>query len=183
MVSYLIGNVEEIYSDSILLVTNSGIGFTIFVLSSDKFVKKSLIKLYIFSFNKDNNFLFYGFNKKELFLAFKLLNDVQGIGPKTAMQILKNIDIDRLFLYIANHKRNELSLISGIGKKADRLILELAPKINKITLNNIPYENVYNALLTLGYDANLLGNFFNNVKDNLDEGEVFKQAIRSLKNA
>ena len=108
---------------------------------------------------------------------------MQGIGPKTAMQILKNIDIDRLFLYIANHKRNELSLVSGIGKKADRLILELAPKINKITLNNIPYENVYNALVTLGYDANLLGNFFNNVKDNLDEGEVFKQAIRSLKNA
>jgi holliday junction DNA helicase RuvA len=72
----------------------------------------------------------YGFAVEAERRLFRLLLDVSGIGPRTALSALSGLSARELTAAIAGGDIKRLSTISGIGKKtAERIVLELRDKI------------------------------------------------------
>lgn len=180
MFIYITGEIREIHKNSLFVETNNGLAFEIFVSSITKFVVGSKTKLYLYTQIHNETMNLYGFEDWDAYKLFKLLIDINGIGPKTALQILKNIDIDRFISYVYHSKLDELSRISGVGNKAERIIAELKNKIASFKVNETPYENVFDALIALGYESTAVAKVLTSLKPNLEESEAIKIAIRGL---
>ena len=180
MFIYITGEIKEIHKNSLFVETSAGLAFEVNVPSTTPFFVGSQAKLYIYTQIHNEMINLYGLSTYDSFKLFKLLNEVNGIGPKTALQILKNIEIDRFISYIYYEKRDELSKISGIGNKADRIITELRNKIGSFKINEVQYENVFDALIALGYDSISITKELNMLEDDLDDSEALKLAIRGL---
>ncbi len=59
-----------------------------------------------------------------------LVNNVSGIGPKIALNVLSGINVTAFRGAVANNDIKALSQISGVGKKtAERIVVELKDKI------------------------------------------------------
>lgn len=72
----------------------------------------------------------YGFATEAERRLFRLLFDVSGIGPKTALSALSGLSPRDLTAAVVGGDVKRLSTISGIGKKtAERIVLELRDKI------------------------------------------------------
>ena len=73
----------------------------------------------------------YGFMSTDERDLFRLLiNNVSGIGPKIALNVLSGINVAAFRGAVANGDVKALSQISGIGKKtAERIVVELKDKI------------------------------------------------------
>ena len=124
----LFGEVIAIFEDRIALLLESGIAFLIYISDSRKFQLDEKIRLYILDIFKDDLMKLYGFKDLKELEIFKELIEINGIGPKTGMQILRNIDVNTLILLINQGEVQKLRKISGIGIKADRIVCELKNK-------------------------------------------------------
>lgn len=74
----------------------------------------------------------YGFPNEEELSFFKLLLDVSGVGPKTALGILNLAGVETLQSAIAAGDAAYLTRVSGVGKKsAERIVVELKDRLAK----------------------------------------------------
>lgn len=79
---------------------------------------------------------------------FELLISVSGIGAKSALVILANIEPHNFALAIITNDEARLTKIPGIGKKTGaRMILELRDKMKKIELEDVAGEEVQTAIV------------------------------------
>ena len=70
--------------------------------------------------------------------TFQMLREVNGVGPRTALGILSQMDRAALHAAIGNEEIAKLTKLKGLGKKtAERLVLELKNKIPK-ALHRLP---------------------------------------------
>jgi Holliday junction DNA helicase RuvA len=90
------------------------------------------IELFIYTHVREDQLDLYGFatrTEKEMFLT---LLSVNGIGPKGALGILSNTDVNQLIQAVMDEDTALLTKIPGIGKKtAERVVLELAEPLRK----------------------------------------------------
>jgi Holliday junction DNA helicase RuvA len=108
----------------------------------------------------------FGFRSPEERQAFLLCLSVQQVGPKLAMSILSTVDAEGLAAIIRAGDHARLRKIPGVGQKtAERLVLELKDKIEKLGLGGRtapptpvkpgalagPAATVAAALMNLGY--------------------------------
>ena len=141
-----------------------GVVFRVFL--SNKNINKisnseSLINLFVYEVIKENERLFFGFNKYEEREIFSDLLCVQGVGGKMALNIMTKIELDEIVESINNENSKTFLSVSGVGNKlANRIINELKEKIRKKSfnvpkVNNSIEKNNYNdlvsCLLNLGY--------------------------------
>ena len=90
-------------------------------------------KLYIHEIIREDAHILYGFATKAERDLFRLLQNVSGIGPKTAIGAISGMTIRELRTALAERDIKRLSKISGIGKKtAERIVVELSDKINPL---------------------------------------------------
>jgi Holliday junction DNA helicase RuvA len=156
MVSYIIGKVISINKKSITL-ENNYVGYNILVSNVERYEVGKVKKLYIYksiSINGTKNRVIeemYGFNvyeEKEMFL--KLLN-VQGIGNKTAMNLLAN-NLNNLKDLIVNKDEEGLCGLKNITPKiAHSLIEEVEIGEGYKSNPNNQTGDLIKALKTLGY--------------------------------
>src|SRR4051812_43193540 len=117
-----------------ITVDVSGVGYDVLIpLSSyDKLPQvghevKVLTHLAI----REDAHVLYGFmsaQERELFRM--LINNVSGIGPKIALNILSGMNVTAFRGAVANGDVKALSQISGVGKKtAERIVVELKGKV------------------------------------------------------
>ena len=130
---------------------------------------------------KDDKIVMYGFASLKYQNIFKLLQTVQGVGPRAALSILSTLNVDEIILAITSGDKVMISRADGIGPKvAGRITTELVEKVlnlnnsilNKLISNNLPntnkeklnlnkdsgfkdlsdeVENIISALVNLGY--------------------------------
>lgn len=98
---------------------------------------------------------------------FDHLNEISGIGPKTALALLGHMELQDLQSAIASGNVTRVCKIPGIGKKtAERLIVEMRDKIVKICGKELgaassnadgtgKAADAISALVNLGYNASL----------------------------
>ena len=132
MISYIKGELTEIFDDAIV-VENNGIGFNIRVpasVISEFSVVGEQVKVYTDLQIREDAHSLYGFLTRDDLDIFKMLINVNGIGPKGALAILSTITPDDLRFAVLSDDVKLISSAPGIGAKtAQKLIIELKDKI------------------------------------------------------
>lgn len=83
---------------------------------------------------REDDMSLYGFATKQELKLFRLLTTVNGIGAKTALNILSSLNIPAFCQAILSGDIKALKKINGVGpKSAERIIIELRDKINDIS--------------------------------------------------
>lgn len=97
-----------------------------------------IVKIHTYYHVREDNISLYGFLTGEELRMFELLISVSGIGAKSALVILANIEPHNFALAIITNDEARLTKIPGIGKKTvARMIIELRDKMNKIELEDV----------------------------------------------
>ena len=167
MFAYLKGVFEFRTLDYIVVDVN-GIGYKIFM--SENSMKKigelgSIIKVHTYVKVREDDISIYGFASNEELRMFELLVSVSGIGAKSAIVILSNIEPSAFAAAVISDNVGTLKKLPGIGaKSAQRIILELKDKLKTIDVEdtssdelksvisqNNNLEELISALQVLGY--------------------------------
>ena len=116
-------------------------------------------KLYTYLQVKEDAHTLYGFFEKSEKEIFVQLISVSGIGAATARMMLSHLKPLEVTHAIQHGNIKLLESIKGIGKKtAERLVLELRDKVNKVDIStstqpsagNSMQQDALNALIALG---------------------------------
>jgi Holliday junction DNA helicase RuvA len=133
MISFLHGKLVEALPTQVIVDVN-GVGYEVLIpLSSfDKLPQPgNEVKLLTQLIVREDAHILYGFAsgaERELFRM--LINNVSGIGPKTALNILSGMNAVTFRGAVAGGDVKSLSQISGVGKKtAERIVVELRDKV------------------------------------------------------
>lgn len=138
MIASLTGNLASIGKSEIILEVN-GVGYLLNV--SSKLVSSlgeigSKLSVFTDLQIKDDKILMYGFATSNEQSFFRLLQLVQGIGPKAALSILSALTINELILAITSGDKAMISRAEGVGPKvAARVTAELSEKVSNMHLN------------------------------------------------
>ena len=137
MFYYLSGTVAEIEAN-LAVIDCGGVGYacatTNYTLAQLK--KGERAKLYTYmNINtnaKDDVVELFGFSSQSELRSFKMLLNVNGVGPRAALSILSSTTPANLVASIISEDARALTAAPGIGKKiAQRIILELKDKLAK----------------------------------------------------
>ncbi len=200
MISYIKGKLTEV-EDGIIVVENNGIGFNIHVpatvISSFSSIGDE-VKVYTYLQIREDAHSLFGFLSRDDLNIFKMLINVNGIGPKGALAILSTISPDDLRFAILSDDAKLISTAPGIGSKtAQKLILELKDKIKleetfesySKSVNTVKTDDVLiakneavEALVSLGYGSAEAMRAVRDVEnaDELDSEEILKRALKKL---
>jgi len=101
-------------------------------------IKQDGLELYGFANVADRNF-------------FELILSVSGVGPKTALSVLRRAPREALEGAISKRDLTYLTKVVGLGKKsAEKMLVELADKVGPCAHDDADGE-VFETLVALGY--------------------------------
>ena len=137
MIASLTGILTSIGKSEIIIEVN-GVGYLLNVTS--KLISTlgeigSTLSVFTDLQIKDDKILMYGFTTVADQDFFRLLQTVQGIGPKAALSILSALTINELILAISSGDKVMISRAEGVGPKvAARVTSELSEKVSNMQL-------------------------------------------------
>lgn len=167
MIGYLRGEIAHI-SPELLILDVGGVGYNVRI--NEQFASKlsgigTEIKVYTYTYVKEDAFLLYGFQDEDELTLFKQLIGVNGIGPKGALAILSVMSANDLRFAIYTGDAKAIAKAPGVGgKTAERVILDLKDKIS-----------IEDSLSNLGHDVDGISNHCIS-----DDNEIKKDAIEAL---
>lgn len=132
MIAFIIGNVVEIEENKIIL-EHQGMGFNINIPSTvaNRVSYGEQIRLFTYMNVKEDDISLFGFLSQDDLKMYKMLLNVNGIGPKAALGILSAMSADELRFAVLADDAVAIAKAPGIGKKtAQKLILELKDKLS-----------------------------------------------------
>lgn len=162
MIAYIEGQIFLIESSYAVVLVN-GVGYHLMLSKTDleSFILGEKVSFFVHTNVREDAIELYGFRQREQKQIFQLLISVSGVGPKLALAILSTLSAPELISALIEKNITVLSSISGIGKKtAERLILELKEKIQKLNLgvfsspsaiDHSSMASLHQALKGLGY--------------------------------
>lgn len=162
MIAYLIGKVQEVFADSLVVLVGGGVGLQVFVPNAtrDRHRAGDTISLNTQLIVRQDLLALYGFETREEREYFNLLLGVDGIGPKLALGILSVLSPDAIRRAVFHEQPEVFSRVSGVGKKtAQKILLQLQDKVQAIpglepmSLPSDLDTQVIDALTTLGYSV------------------------------
>ena len=177
MIASLSGTLKSISKSEIVLEVNN-VGYLLNV--SSKVISTlgdigSKLSMFTDLQVKDDKIIMYGFFNQIDQTIFRLLQSVQGVGPKAALSILSALTVEELILAISSGDKAMISRAEGVGSKvAGRIATELLEKVSNLNLINT--------------DKNI--DFVNSSQENLNfvnetnhiDNQVIEDAISSLVN-
>lgn len=195
MFAHLEGIVAEKNADSIVLDVH-GIGFLLYVSSatlSQAPATGGKMKLYVQLNVREDAMDLYGFYSREEKSMYERLKSVNGVGTRTALQILSSMSVRDLSLALVSGDANALTRVPGIGKKtAQRLVLELKDKVEESQLTGVgasaapkavggAESEAIAALMALGYASAEAARAVGKVADQSDKvDELIFLALKSM---
>lgn len=196
MYDYIRGKYIGINKDYII-VENNGIGYKIFTSGatmSDVPEAGEEITLYLEQIVREDFIGLYGFDSREELDMFKLLLNVNGVGPKAALSLLSISRVNNLKYAIMTGDEKHICRGVGIGKKtAARIILELKDKLQPdelldgafedeagTTENTMAVSEALSALLALGYSEKEAEKVLKTVDKNDSVENIIKNALKAL---
>lgn len=198
MYSYIKGILEIKFNDFVVIDVN-GIGFKIFMSQTaiDNLPEISEeVKIFTHMQVREDDISLFGFNSQEELRMFELLISVSGIGAKSAISMLSNIEPSAFAIAIISDDVDRLTKLPGIGKKtAQRIILELKDKLKQESIetkinakeikqeieDNSKIEESISALRVLGYTKSQIDKVIDKIDVNtLSIEEIIKQALKYL---
>lgn len=158
MIGALTGLVREVDEEGVLLDVG-GVGYRLAVLPLFRAEAKvgATATLVTYLHVRENDLALYGFTEKAELTLFRMLLDVPGVGPKSALAILSIAPVEVLVRAISSGETAILTKVSGVGRKtAERIVVELKTRLERehprlAEQGAAPHADVVEALVALGY--------------------------------
>ncbi|MEK8131524.1 Holliday junction branch migration protein RuvA [Paenibacillus filicis] len=133
MIDFLRGVVAHRETDYVVLDVK-GVGYRVFTPNpyaiGAKESKDAEVTMFIHFQVREDAHLLFGFQTREEQSLFRLLLDVNGIGPKVAVGIMAGGRPETIVAAIRQENLSFLTKLPGIGKKtAQRMVLDLKDKL------------------------------------------------------
>ncbi|MEZ4648589.1 MAG: Holliday junction branch migration protein RuvA [Candidatus Eisenbacteria bacterium] len=139
----------------------------------------------------------FGFRHPDERRLFRLLLQVQGVGPRIALAILAHLPPDRLLDRLLAKDDGVFTTVPGVGKKtAGRILVELGPQAEKLSLEirgttgggpapagPRPSDDAIQALAALGYATKDAESALREIvaeRSNVSVEEQIRLALRKL---
>ena len=197
MIAFVNG-ILDMKLNNFVVIDVSGIGYKVFM--SEAAIDKlgeigESVKVYTHHHVREDNISLYGFLTLEELNMFELLISVSGVGAKSALSILANIEPSAFALAVITNDTSKLVKIPGVGaKSAARIVLELKDKlknqdlvenkkeiVKKETAKKQELEEAISALQVLGYNRKDIEKEFEKIElDNLSLEEMIKLGLKHL---
>lgn len=197
MIAYVKGKLVYILEESVIVDVN-GIGYEVFCPNPFVFQKTLHKDVLIHTYHhvRDDLQQLFGFNNEDEKYLFTKLISVSGIGPKSAIGILGNAQVNEFIAAVEMEDEKYLTQFPGVGKKTARqIILDLKGKLSSelaVSENgksapnnsNILYTEVKEALKSLGYSEREISQVLPQLqKENIQETDkAIKKALVLLAN-
>ncbi len=193
MISMLKGEAVHIAGKDITVMVG-GVGYLVHIPDPTHIPLKcgQEVSLYTTLISREDSLDLYGFFDPKQREIFSLLLNVSGVGPKTAMGIISQVDPLRFLDAVVSEDIIYLSSLPGIGKKsAQRIIFELRERISKQyhpegrgRKPNL-LEDAVAALVTLGYSETQARQAVSGIhpspaKADTTVEDIIKQALKVL---
>ncbi len=135
------------------VVEVAGFGVRVSTPNGDKLSLGSEATLHTHLAVKQDGMELYGFTDPVDRDFFELLLSVSGVGPKTAVSILRRSPRENLASAIARRDLTYLTRVAGLGKKsAEKMMVELSEKLaHKKEAGDGDDTEVFDTLIALGY--------------------------------
>ena len=191
MIATIEGNISEKLLDTVVVVVG-GVGYGVLMTAEDygALMIGSKQKLYIYEHIRESAHDLYGFCTLDTKLLFEQLLSVNGVGPKMALSILSVGTNSEVRIAIANGDTKLIQTANGVGKRvAERVVIDLKDKVGIVgddgnisdiltAGGNMPKDEAFEALLSLGYSAQDASAALSKVDDNLSTEDRVKQALK-----
>lgn len=185
MISLLRGRIVQV-SHSQVVVMVGGVGYLVNVPVGVQFASDGEVTLHTVLIARPDGLDLYGFADQRQKEIFSLLLNVTGIGPKTAMGIVSQVEPNRFLDEVVCENLAYLTSLPGIGaKSAQRIVLELKERIARQyrgrigrTSSDIASDAVA-ALTTLGYSEAQARRAVASVKADTVE-DLVRKALKEL---
>lgn len=130
----------------------SGFGVQVHMAAPESLPIGSVVSLKTFLAVKQDGMELYGFPDEAERRFFELLLGVPGVGPKTALSILRKAPREALEGAIGSRDLDYLTRVIGLGKKAaEKLMVELSEKVGVGRTPDTDDAEVFDTLVALGY--------------------------------
>lgn len=158
-------------------------GWGVFVAMSDpeRLSPGAEAALHTYLAVKQDGLELYGFTDAADLRFFELLLGVPGVGPKTALAILRKAPRESLIGAIGKRDLEYLTRVAGIGKKAaEKMLVELSDKVGDAGAHDDSDAEVFDTLVALGYtEREARGAVANIPKDVAGKDARLKAALSS----
>lgn len=186
MIGFLKGNVEFKALTYVLIDVNN-VGYKVFMPkeSINNLEIGDIVKVFTYTRVSQDDISLFGFLTNEELMTFELLISVGGIGAKSAVNILSNIEPTEFALAVISDDVNVLKKLPGIGPKtAQRIILELKDKIkteNAVISTEVVVKNRFNQNELDAMDAlQVLGFNRKDIEKNMEGYECTGKSVEDI---
>lgn len=190
MIAVIRGEVFSIQADSVVLMAG-GVGYELFctsgTLSHLADSKTKTVTLLAYTHVTEDLLQLFGFftdEEKQLFLS---LLKVNGIGAKTAIQILSGTTLKDLGEMVEKGDVKSLSKLPKVGKKtAEQMILTLKGKlvlsdsVERKTLKSKAKTEIGSALINLGFRSQDVEKVITGLPEEIQIEEGIRQGLAAL---
>jgi Holliday junction DNA helicase RuvA len=190
MIAYLKGKII-LKKDSFVIVEVMGVGYETHI--SEQAFKKlpnlgDLVELFCHMDMNERGVKLFGFLTLEEMEFFKIVRNIQGVGPRAALEISGIGPLAKIQAEIKKGNLKFLDGISGIGpKKAAKVILELSGQIKtakslaKSAKEGLEKDEAFLALVNLGFPKGAIGEALDQLPKGLtDTQKRITQALKVL---
>ncbi|HXG51641.1 MAG TPA: Holliday junction branch migration protein RuvA [candidate division Zixibacteria bacterium] len=179
-----------------VIVDVGGVGYQIFIPLNVFYGLPEVgatVRFYVHTHLREDALQLFGFQEPVEKQVFLMLNEVAGIGPRLAINILSGIPADELVRAVREGDQLRLLSIPGVGKKlAERMIVELrdrfatflaeSPAAGQAASGSRLAQDAVSALVNLGYKKSEVEK---NVREAIDSGrqtleDVIKEVLRRM---
>lgn len=197
MIAFISG-ILEMKLNGYIVIDVGGIGYKVFMSEAAIEAIGELgerVKVYTHHHVREDDISLYGFLTMEELNMFELLISVSGVGAKSALSILANVEPSSFALAVISNDTSKLVKIPGVGAKtAARIVLELKDKlknqdlankkedvIKKNILAEEEIDEAISALQVLGYNRKDIEKVFEKLDiSGLKLEEIIKLGLKHL---
>jgi holliday junction DNA helicase RuvA len=173
MVGFISGKIIGFLNDKIIIKVPSGLGYIVTVDSNLELILNENIELFVLEVVRDTGSELFGFTDLESRVWVEKLIEVDGVGPKSATNLIYVLGVSVVRNAIAEQDDERLSQVKGISSKtAKKIIIDLYNKeVNIKTLNQIKSKGKTSiasefteTLSSLGYSRSQIVNVIGTMK-------------------
>lgn len=191
MIATLNGVVSEKLTDIVVLEVQ-GVGYGVYMTAEDhsKLVVRETAKVYIYEYIREQTHDLFGFLMRDTKNLFEQLLNVNGVGPKMALNMLSIGSGQALRQAIASGDVKFIAQANGVGKRlAERVVVELKDKVGLVGVDlestglllgesALAGDEAIEGLVALGYTMADASVALKGINPELPTTERIKQALR-----
>lgn len=191
MIATLNGTITEKLVNKVIVDVN-GVGYGVFVTSEDNdhLLIGEPTKVYIFEYVREQAHDLFGFLDRDTQNLFEQLLEVNGVGPKMALNVLSIGTSSQVRQAIASGDTAFIQQSNGVGKRvAERMIVDLKDKVGLMSVDlgssgllmsesNLHKDEAIEALVALGFSSSDALKALKDVDTKLSTEDRVKSALK-----